>query len=67
MPPLITESKLEQLAGFLEKLQKVDLKIIYESISPALKDFSEFVAIMSQRVNLTQVEEAPPEESSSEE
>ncbi|MDZ7362066.1 MAG: hypothetical protein ONB46_15275 [candidate division KSB1 bacterium] len=29
MPPLITESKLEQLAGYLEKLQKFE-KISYK-------------------------------------
>lgn len=136
MPPLITESKLEQLAGFLEKLQRfekisyedfeddkhfaverllelivicasdtllnlfaylkedmpttlrttflragelkilpedlaerlskaagmrnvlvhayaeVDLKAVYESIGLALKDFSQFIEIMSQKIDL---------------
>jgi len=149
MPSLITESKLEQLAGFLEKLQKfakisyeefeddkhlaverllelmvicasdtllnlfshlkedmpttlkttflragelkilpnnlaerlaeaagmrnllvhdyakVDLKIIYQSIGPALKDFSQFVEIMSQKIALIRpqtADESLPEE-----
>lgn len=149
MPPLITESKLEQLAGFLEKLQrfekinyeefeddkhfaverllelmvicasdtllnlfsylkedmpttlkttflragelkilpdrlakrlgdaagmrnllvhdyaKVDLKIIYNSIGQALKDFSQFVEIMSQKTALIRpqtVDDSLPEE-----
>lgn len=43
---------------------KVNLKIIYESIGPALKDFSQFVEIMSEKMNLIQQElpEQPPEE-----
>ena len=148
MSPVITESKLEQLAGFLEKLQKfenlsyeefeddkhfiverllellviyandillnffarinedmpttlkttflragelqilpadlakslgdaaamrnvlvhaytdVDLKIVYDSIGEALRDFSRFVEIMSQKVNLIhpQITDPPPPE-----
>ncbi|GEM_PF-2610360 len=48
---------------------KIDLKIIYKSIGPALNDFSEFITIMSQKVNLIEPEisEAPPEETLSEE
>ena len=40
---------------------KVDLKIVYDSIRPALKDFSQFVEIMSEKMNLIQQE--PPEQS----
>ena len=43
---------------------KVDLKIIYDSIGPALKDFSQFAEIMSEKMNLIQQDpsEQPPEE-----
>lgn len=43
---------------------KVDLKIVYDSISPALKDFTQFAEIMSEKMNLIQQNplEQPPEE-----
>jgi len=60
--------RLSKAAGMRNVLvhayTKVDLKIIYQSIGPALKDFSQFVEIMSQQMNLIQQEapEQPPEE-----
>lgn len=44
---------------------KVDLKIIYQSIGPVLKDFSQFVEIMSQKTALIRpqtADESLPEE-----
>ena len=37
---------------------KVDLTIVYESIRPALKDFSEFVTIISQQAKLISGDES---------
>jgi hypothetical protein len=63
MSPAINKSKIEQLTEFLEELQKFDLKIVYDSIGQALQDFSQFVAIMSQKLDLIRPEtsEQPPE------
>ncbi|MGH7594800.1 MAG: DUF86 domain-containing protein [bacterium] len=43
---------------------EVDLRMVYESIDLALKDFTQFVEIMSEKMNLIQQNhpEQPPEE-----
>jgi uncharacterized protein YutE (UPF0331/DUF86 family) len=60
--------RLSKAAGMRNVLvhaySEVDLRIVYESIGSALKDFSQFVGIVSQKMNLIQTEtpEPPPDE-----
>jgi uncharacterized protein YutE (UPF0331/DUF86 family) len=67
LPDDLTQ-RLSKAAGMRNVLvraySEVDLKIVYDSIGLALKDFSQFVEIVSEKMNLIQQDppEQPPEE-----
>jgi uncharacterized protein YutE (UPF0331/DUF86 family) len=58
--PAALAQRLADAAGMRNLLvhayARVDLKVVYESIGQALKDFSEFVTIMSQKIDLIRPE-----------